>query len=292
VPGVETWFLSVSPGWLETMKIPLLGGRDFRAGDIYLTPAKSGVAIVNQAFVRLYLNGENPIGKSFETTGWGTRFQIVGVVADARYLNMRQSIVPVAYNPFRWTDGVETARVPNMGTFIVRTASPNPLALAPVLRREVSRVQPEFYVSNIRTQQELIEQHTVRERLLAMLALFFAAVALLLAGIGLYGVLSYSVFQQRREIGIRIAVGAQAGDIARRVTVDMLLMVVVGALVGLGFGIASARYIQPLLYQVKTTNLATLALPSLALLATAALAALAPVFRAVRIDPVAMLRSE
>ncbi|MGD1098141.1 MAG: FtsX-like permease family protein [Bryobacteraceae bacterium] len=220
------------------------------------------------------------------------RFQIVGLAKDARYLNMRQPMVPVVYNPFRWTDAAVWSRAIDWGTFIVRTSSPNPLALAPVLGREVSRTRPEFYVSNIRTQQELIEQHTVRERLLAMLALYFAAVALLLAGIGLYGVLSYSVFQRRREIGIRIAIGARAGDIARRVTVDIFSMVVVGALAGLGAGMASVRYIEPLLYRVKATNLAMLAFPSLALLVAAGLAALTPVVRAVRIDPVAMLRSE
>ena len=102
------------------------------------------------------------------------------------------------------------------------------------LRREVPQARPEFRVSNIRTQEELIRAHTVRERLLAMLALFFAVVALLLAGIGLYGVLDYSVLQRRREIGIRMAIGAQAGDIARRVTADVFCMVLAGAVAGLG----------------------------------------------------------
>ena len=136
----------------------------------------------------------------------------------------------------------------------MRTASANPLALASILRREVPRARPEFRVSNIRTQAELVRAQTVRERLLAMLALFFAAVALLLAGIGLYGVLDYSVLQRRREIGIRMAIGAQAGDIARRVTADVFRMVLVGALAGLALGMASVRYIEALLYQVKPTR--------------------------------------
>src|SRR5207244_1711868 len=164
--------------------------------------------------------------------------------------------------------------------------------LASMLRREVTRARPEFRVSSIRTQQELNRQHTVRERLLAMLALFFAAVALLLASIGLYGVLDYSVLQRRREIGIRIAIGAQAGDIARRVTIDVFSMVLVGALAGLALGMASARYIESLFYQVKATDLGVLALPSLAIPAAALLAALPAVNRALRTDPVKMLRSE
>ena len=125
-----------------------------------------------------------------------------------------------------------------------------------------------------------------------MLALFFAVVALLLAGVGLYGVLDYSVLQRRREIGIRMAIGAQARDIARRVTADVFSMVLAGALAGLALGMASVRYIETLLYQVKATDLTMLAVPSLTILAGALLAALPAVFRAVRIDPVTMLRAE
>jgi ABC-type antimicrobial peptide transport system permease subunit len=142
------------------------------------------------------------------------------------------------------------------------------------------------------TQTEINQVHTVRERLLAMLALFFAGVALLLAGVGLYGVLDYSVLQQRREIGIRLAIGAQPRRIARLVTVEVFSMVLAGALGGLALGMASAHYIASLFYQVKPTDLEVLALPSLAILAAASLAALPAVIHAVRIDPVTALRAE
>jgi ABC-type antimicrobial peptide transport system permease subunit len=122
--------------------------------------------------------------------------------------------------------------------------------------------------------------------------MFFGVIALLLAGVGLYGVLDYSVLQRRREIGIRMALGAQAGDIARRVTVDVFSMVLGGALAGLVLGFAAARYIQTLLYQVKPTDPRMLALPALTILAAALLAALPPVIRAVRIDPAETLRVE
>ncbi len=289
---VSTAFLSVSPGWLDTMRIPLLAGRDFRAGDLYMTPSRSGVAIVNQAFARQYFDGRNPVGKTFEAGSQGARFEIVGLVGDARYFDMRQPFVPVAYNVFRWADGADWYRVLKMNTFIVRTSAPNPLALASVLRLEVSRARPDFYVSNVRTQKELIRMHTVRERLLAMLALFFAAVALLLAGLGMYGVLDYSVFLRRREIGIRMALGAQAGDIARRIALEVLAMVAAGAAAGLALGMASARYLESILFQVKTTDLEALALPSLAMLAAALLAALPALLHAVRIDPGKVLRAE
>jgi ABC-type antimicrobial peptide transport system permease subunit len=132
----------------------------------------------------------------------------------------------------------------------------------------------------------------VRERLLATLGLFFAVVALLLAGVGLYGVLHYSVLQRRREIGIRIAVGAQAGGIARLVTMEVFSMVLLGAAAGVGLGMVSVRFIESLFYQVKATDLQILALPSLAILAGALLAALRPIINAVRTHPVTMLRAE
>jgi predicted permease len=282
------YFLAVSPGWLETMKIPLIDGRDLQAGDEF-----PSVAMVNEAFAKAYFGGEDPVGKWFEP--WGSqrdRIRIVGLVRDARYRNMREPITATAYVPFARIDA-QGAWVPqSSGAFIVRTSSRNPLAMASILRREVPRGRPEFRVSNISTQQELIARHTVRERLLAALALFFAAVAVLLGGVGMYGVLDYSVLQRRREISIRMAVGAPAGGIARLVTTDVFLMVLAGAVAGLLLGMASVRYIAALLYQVKPTGMAMLALPAVAILVVALLAALPAVFHAVRTDPAAMLRAE
>ncbi len=280
--------LNVSPGWLDTMRIPLIAGRDFRSSDAY-----PYAAIVNQAFVRQYLSGQNPLGKSFAFGDGQTRFEVVGLSGDALYSDIHRPAAPVAYVPFQSVDANGELKPPTHGgTFIIRTSSVNPLALASTLRQEVTRARPEFRVSNIRTQQELIDAQTVRERLLAMLALFFAVVALLLAGVGLYGVLDYSVLQRRREIGIRMAIGARSLDIARRVSLDVFAMVFLGAAAGLGLGMASVRYIEALLYQVKATDFGALALPSLAILAAALLAALPPVIGAVRIDPVQVLRSE
>jgi ABC-type antimicrobial peptide transport system permease subunit len=168
----------------------------------------------------------------------------------------------------------------------------DPLALASILRQEVARARPGFRVTTIRTEQGMLQAQMVRERLLAMLALFFAIVALLLAGVGLYGVLDYSVFERRREIGIRMAIGAQAFEIARRVTLDLLGWLFAGSLGGLALGVGSGHYIESLLYQVKPTNLGVLAAPALALIAAAILSALAPVIRAVHIDPASVLRSQ
>jgi putative ABC transport system permease protein len=212
--------------------------------------------------------------------------EIVGLVRDARYRNLREPITPTAYVSLHDADRA------NRITFLVRTSSPNPLAMVSMLRREVTRARSEFVVTNIRTQMEINESSTVRERLLAMLALFFATMALLLAGVGLYGVLDYSVLERRREISIRMAIGASPGDVAWRVTVDALLMVLIGAVAGLALGMTSVRYIAALLYQVRATDASMLGLPSVSILVAASLAILPPVIRAVRIDPVAILRAE
>ena len=286
-PGpILAYFLAVSPGWVDTMKIPFIDGRDFRPGETV-----PGVAIVNETFVKQYFNGRNPIGQWFQKDGDG-RCQVVGVVRDAPYRSMREPILPVAYVPIHRADAKGALQPERFGTFMVRTSGANPTALASILRREVPRARPEFRVSNIRPQAELVRAQTLRERLLAMLAVFFAGVALLLAAVGLYGMLDYSVLQRRREIGIRMAVGAPAGNIARLVTVEIFAMVVVGAIAGVALGMASVRYIEALLYQVKPTNLAMLALPSFTIMAAALLAALPAVVHALRIDPVAMLRAE
>jgi predicted permease len=278
-------FLRISPGWLDAMRIRLIDGRDFRAADT--NPA---VAIVNQAFAKQFFNGENPVGKWFENEH--VRFQIVGFVSDARSRDdMRRPIRATAYFPFHPVDS-KGAFVPmGRGTFVVRTRTANPMALASSLGQEVPRAGSAIYVSNMRTQGEINLAHTVHERLLAVLAMFFAAVAVLLAGIGLYGVLDYGVLQRRREIGIRLAIGAQAGDIARRVTTEAFSMVLLGAIAGIALGMASVRYIETLLYEVKGTDMGMLMVPSLTILAAASLAALRAVIRAVRIDPVEMLRA-
>ena len=277
-------FLSVSPGWIDTMRIPLRDGRDFRPGD-----TSPGVAMVNEAFAKQYFGGANPVGKSFEkvdSAGAHVRLQIVGLIGDARSRDdLRLPIRPIAYLPFH---GMDMGR----GTFIVRTTGPNPLALASILRREVPRARSEFRVSNIRTQIEINQAHTVRERLLATLAAFFAGVALLLAGVGLYGVLDYSVVQRRREIGIRIAIGAQAKDIAVPVTAEVCGMVLAGSLAGLVLGMELVHYVATLVFQVKATDVTMLAIPLVTITATALLAALPALVRAIRIDPASMLRSD
>jgi predicted permease len=286
--GALVRFLYVSPSWFDTMKIPFAGGRDFSDSD-----ESSRVAIVNQTFANVYFNGENPVGRSFDTNrDHGMRCRIVGVVRDSRYDDMRGPVPPVVYLPMRSGDADGHVRKRTSAAFVLRISGSNPLAMGPTLRREIMRARPGFLVSRIVPQTELVEQQTIRERLLAMLASFFAIVALLLAGIGLYGVLSYSLVQRRRELGIRIAIGAPARDIVRRATADALAMVLAGAVTGLTCALLSVRFIQSLIYEVKATDPAPLILPALVLLAAALVASVPAAIGAMRIDPVEMLRAE
>ena len=283
------YFLHVSPEWRAAMRIRLLAGRDLRSMDT--TP---GAALVNETFARLYFGDDNPIGRTFakpENTR-ALEFQVVGVVGDARYRNMREPITATAYVPIAARDHGGAVVPRANATFSVRLADDDVGAMAPVLREEVRRARSEFRVSTVRTQQSLIDQHLVRERLLATLAFFFAGVALLLAGVGLYGVMHYTVVQRRREFGIRLALGAGTPHIARGVGAEVLGMVAAGVAIGLASGLALAQHVRALLYGVTPVDASMLLIPCVTIAISAVLAAVPPVLRAARIDPMTMLRAE
>ncbi len=287
---VLAFFLGVSLGWLDAMKIPLIGGRDFRGSDVH-----PSVAIVNEMFAKQYFDGANPVGKAFDTKapdGTTRHFEIVGLAADASYRSLREESLPQAYVPIQAMDAAGALRRIRGATIVVRTKAADATAMSETLRRLMAQADPAFRISTVSTQIALIQAQTIRERLLANLAVFFAGVALLLAAIGLYGVMNYSVLQREREIGIRMAVGARAKNIAWLVTTRASAMVMVGALAGLLIGLGSERYVASLLYRVKATDPWMLMFPAAVLLTAALLAVLPAVRRAVRIDPSVMLRAE
>jgi predicted permease len=286
--SVSPYFLDVSTGFMDTMRIGLIDGRDFRPGDsaprlVGDNRPVAGVGIVNEVFARTYFSGERPLGRIVDvgTSGRGVTIpmEVVGVVRDAVYRNLRDPIRPTVYVPID----------PKKGVILLRTSA-SPLQFAPFVRREVSAAG--YRVRNIDGQSALVRRHLIRERLLATLSLFFAIVALVLAGVGLYGVLNYSVVQQKREIGIRLALGARALHVVQRVTTTQFAMVALGSAAGLAAGLASARFVESLLFEVKATDVSSLAIPIAVLFAAAVLAALPPALRAARIDPAQTLRGE
>lgn len=281
------WFLSVSPGWLSTMKIPLVSGRDFRPQDV-----SPGEAIVNETFAKTYFPGQDPLGRTFQRGPKEPINKIVGVTPDTPYHDLRDPDRAIFYVPFNPIDDKSVATPIGFATFTIHTDARNPLLLTDSIRQLIAQRHNGLRVSTITTQLDLVREQTVRERLIATLAAFFAAVALLLAGIGLYAVLNYSVLQRRREIGIRLAIGSPRAGIVRLVTLETFLMIALGGCAGVALGFGAARYVQSLFYQVKATDAAMIALPACAILLTALLATLPAVLRALRTNPTQILRSE
>jgi predicted permease len=281
------FFLNVSPGWLSTMKIPLVSGADFRPED-----TSPGAALVNETFVKTFFSGQDPIGRTFERGANQPLNKIVGVTPDVPDHDLREPNRAVFYVPFNAIDDKSTSEIVSFATFAIHTEASNPLALAGSLRQLIAQRHNGLRVSNVTTQLDLVRDQTLRERLIATLAGFFAVVALLLAGIGLYAVLNYSVLQRRREIGIRMAIGSTRAGIVRLVTLDVFQMIAFGGCAGVALGFGAARYVESLFYQVKATDADMIALPACALGLTVLVATLPAVLRALRTDPTETLRAE
>jgi putative ABC transport system permease protein len=283
------YFLETAPGFFDAMQIGMVQGRDFRSGD----PAPqvdqqnqpiAGLAIVNEAFARVYFDGQNPVGQKVSIRPRNIVYapvEIVGLVRDAAYFAVREPMRPTLYVPL----GPR-----NNASLIVRTSG-DPLMLAATLRQQIATLRPDLRIQ-VGRMSGLVSRQMLRERLLATLSSFFAVVALLLASIGLYGVLNYGVVQRRREIGVRMALGARAVHVARGVTREMVLIVTVGAVIGLAGGLGFGRVVERLLFQVRAVDPLVVLAPLCALAAAAAVAALPPILRAVRIDPAQTLRAE
>ena len=294
-PDNAPYFLGVSPAFFETMRIGLVAGRDFRIDDT--PPSRNGdvpvpgAGIVNEAFARAYFDGRSPIGQHVlvrqfrrgpQEKDVDATMEIIGMVRDTVYNDLREPMRPTVFVPNEAT---------NHAALVIRTTG-DPLPLAPTLRREVTQSHPDFRVTNVETQRAFVQRQMLRERLLATLSLFFAAVALFLASVGLYGVLNYAVIRRRREFGVRMALGARAAHVVRSVSAEMMGPVGMGTLVGLGAGLAFGRLIERILFEVKATDAMSVTVPLLTLALVAALAAVPPAVRAVRIDPARTLRSE
>jgi predicted permease len=283
----SAFFLNVSPSWRSTMKIPLISGRDFSPQD-----TSPGAAIVNETFAKTYFPGQNPIGRFFERGANQPPNKIVGLTPDTPHHDLREPSRAVFYVPFDQINNKSAPAAVEFATFVIHTDAQNPLVLAEPLRQFIAQRHNGLRVSNVTTQLDLFRDQTVRERLIAMLAAFFAAVALLLAGIGLYAVLNYSVLQRRREIGIRMAIGSTRVGIVRIVTLDVFLTIAFGGCMGVALGLSASRYVESFFYQVKATDANMIVLPTAAILLTALLASLPAVLRALRTDPTEILRAE
>jgi predicted permease len=276
---VETQMLAIGPDFFETMKIPLMTGRTLTAADAESTHA---VAVVNREFVRRFVENRLPMGLHFGGTDpKDPQYEIVGIVGDTKYAGLRDQIDPTAYIPVK-KGGVH---------FALRTAM-NPQSLTPAVRKVVSDMDNNLPVFDIRTQTERIERLLFTERLLARLASLFGLLALLLASLGIYGLLSYEVARRTREIGIRAALGAQRKDVLRLVGTQGLGLIILGAVVGIVAAIAVTRALRTLLYDVQPGDPLTFVAVSALLLIVGIAACYIPAKRATQVDPMVALRYE
>ena len=285
--GGSSRFDWVGPEFFKTLQIPVLAGRAFDEHDTTNSPS---VAIVNETFARELLNGVNPIGRTFRTVaepGYPeTVYQIVGVVKDTKYQELRESQQAICFAP--------SSQYPLGGgpfaQILIRSNVPLP-ALTEQVKSAIAGVSPNILIY-FRVFKTMIRDHLVDDRVMAMLSGFFAALATLLAIIGLYGVMSYMVARRRSEIGIRMALGANAGNVSKMILREAGLLLAVGLVVGTGLAVAASTVASTLLFGLKPHDPATLAMAVAALALAALAASYLPARRAARLDPMTAPREE
>jgi predicted permease len=278
----------VTPGWFRSYATPILAGRDVSDRDTKTAPA---VTLVNEAFVRKFFPGRDPVGLSVTlVTGRPTDAQVpkmvIGVVADAIYRSLREPPAPTMYVPLaQWNFPFPMSGI----TIGVRSASAPPLQLAHGIGDALTAVDPGLGF-NFRLLEEQVNASLAQERIVALLSAVFGGLALLLAGLGLYGVTAYAVSRRRMEIGIRMALGADPGGVVRMVLKRVAALIGAGVVAGVALSTWAATFVAALLYGLEPRDPATLAGAALVLGTVGAIAGWLPAYRASRIDPATVLR--
>ena len=278
-PGVD----NVGPRYFATMGIPLVAGREFSEKDVLGAPR---VAIVNEALARYFFGDVNPIGRRFGIGGSSpTEIEIVGVAKDVRTEELRERAPRFVYLPYRQNDALTAL------TFYVRTAADTPATTA-AIRQTIQRRDPNLPIYAMRTMETQIAESLFVERMIAGLSVAFGILATVLAAIGLYGVMSYAVARRTREIGIRMALGAERGGVRWLVLKEVIALAAVGVALGLGGALYATRRIEAQLFGITPNDPETLAGAITLLILVALLAGWIPARRATNIDPMLALRSE
>jgi predicted permease len=277
-------FNGVGPGYFRTMGIPLMAGREFTRADAFGAPK---VGIINQSLARKFNLGDNPIGKRFGLGGPNAKpdIEIVGLVQDAKYSDVKREVPPQYFLPYRQQERL------GFGYFYVRTATPpeQMLATIPVIMRKLDAGLP---VSDVKTMEAQIQENVTQDRIISTLSLAFALLATVLAAIGLYGVLAYTVAQRTREFGLRMALGADGADVRGLVMRQVVKMAVVGGTIGLIVAVGVGRLAQSLLFELEGHDPMVLTGATVALALVALGAGFIPALRASKVDPMNALRYE
>jgi putative ABC transport system permease protein len=280
------WFNRVTPGYFKTLRTPLLAGRDFDVHDDSNSPK---VAIVNETFVKKFLNGQNPVGVKFLIQSYVGRptptYLIIGLAKDTKYSDLREEPIPLVYVAMAQDDHPD-----NFPQFLIRSSLP-PSASLPAIKEAILQDGPQTVIE-FHTLPTQIRDSLLRERLMATLSGFFGFLAVLLATIGLYGVISYTVARRTNEIGIRLAMGAQRGNVIGMIMREAGALFAVGVAVGGALSLLAARTAASLLYGLKPRDPATLVMSVMLLAIVAAAASFLPARRASKVDPMMALRYE
>ena len=274
----------IGPGYFRTLGVPLIAGREFTRADSKGTPK---VAIVNEAFAKKFNLGRDAVGKRISNRGTPIDTEIVGVVANTKYSEVKQDPPPVFVRPYRQG---ETLTIGSL-TFYVRTSG-DASEFVGSIRQVVSRLDPGLPVESLRTLPEQVRQNIFLDRLIRVLSAAFAALATLLAAVGLYGVLAYTVVQRTREIGLRMALGATPQRVRTMVLGQVGVMTVVGGVIGMAAAVWLGRISETLLYQLKGWDPVVLGGSALGLTLVALAAGFFPARRASRVEPMRALRYE
>jgi putative ABC transport system permease protein len=271
---------AISPDYFATMGIQLVRGRVFTARDDENGPP---VAIINETMARRFWPNEDPVGRRL-TSYAGVSREIVGIVRDVKNRDLAENAGPQLYTPY--------VQRPWPFLAVVARTTGDPVGLAATLRQAVASVDPDLAAADVRTIDDYLAQSVATPRFNATLIAGFAVLAVFLAGCGLYGVMSYAVVQRSREIGIRMALGAQPGDVRGMVVSQALKMGLAGLIVGLAGAFAAARLLDNLLFGIGSSDPATFATMCGLLLGVVLVAAYVPARRATRVDPMVALRAE
>jgi len=282
---------AVSPGFFKAMGIPLLAGREFDDRDGPVSPKPEGwpyrAAVVNQVFANRYFKGQNPLGRRIgigTDPGTAMPIEIVGLVPNTRYTGIREDDRPQVFVPYR------QSTIESLAMYVRTDVEPDVVMQS--IRRSVAAIDPRVPVFQAGTFEQRVEQSVANERLVAALSATLGAMATLLALVGLYGVIAYTVTRRTREIGIRLALGAMGAQIARGVLREAGALVVIGLAIGGGATWWLGRYVQSQLYGVTPADPATITAAAVALVLVGGLAALLPARRASRVSPMTALRDE
>jgi predicted permease len=286
-PGPDTdthsMYNEVGPGFFRTLGVPLVAGREFTDSDGINAPK---VAIVNEAFVRKFSANSSAIGKRMQQGAGGKNdIEIVGIVKDAKYSGVKQAVPALYYVPYRQNKDLGSL------SYYVKTSIP-PQQIMPQIRRAVAEVDSNLPIEELKTLEKQVDENIAVDRMISTLAASFAALATLLAAVGLYGVLAYTVARRTREIGIRLAIGAQPNAIRRLVMKEVLWMIAIGTAIGLPAAFGLAKFSESLLYELKGSDPWVHAGATLLVVAISLVAAYIPIRRAMAVDPLAALRYE